>query len=71
MSKEVMEYIVYMIHACAKKWRKSPKTVYGILNAANCIELYLTPHFDVLHTQSTECVVEDIEQYVGFKGDKA
>ena len=69
MSKEVMEFIVYMIHACSKKWGKSPSVVYQILRDKNCINGYLIPHYEVLHTQSTQYVVEDIEKYIGVNGD--
>ena len=69
MSKEVMEFIVYMIHACSKKWGKSPSVVYQILRDKKCIDGYLIPHYEVLHTQSTLCVVEDIEKYIGVNRD--
>ena len=69
MTKEVMEVIVYMIHACSKKWGQSPATVYRRMSEGNCIKGYLVPHYEVLHTQGTQFVVEDIEEYIGKKGD--
>ncbi len=68
MSKEVLEFVVYMIHACAKKWDQSPAMVYRRLSEGNCISSYLVPHYEVLHTQSTDYVVEDIEEYIGLRG---
>lgn len=70
MNKEVMEFVVYIIHACSKKWRKSPAAVYEIMSEKNCINGYLIPHYKVLHTQSTQYVVEDIEEYIGAHGGK-
>ena len=67
MRKEVMEFIVYMIHACSKKWGQSPSMVYRRISEGNCIEGYLVPHYEVLHTQGTQFVVEDIEEYIGAK----
>ena len=69
MTKEVFEYVVYMIHACARKWGQSPTMVYKKMTEGNCISGYLVPHYEVLHTQGTDLVVEDIEEYIGFKGD--
>lgn len=64
MNKEIMEFVVYMIHACSKKWKKSPSTVYQIMSKKNCINSYLVPHYEVWHTQSTQYVVEDIEVFI-------
>lgn len=69
MSKEVMEFVIYMIHACARKWGQSPAMVFRMMSQQNCIDNYLVPHYDVLHTQGTDLVVDDIEKFVGFKGD--
>ena len=68
MSKEVLEYVIYMIHACSKKWGQSPAAVYQRLSAGNCINGYLVPHYEVLHTQGTDYVVGDIEEYIGLRG---
>ena len=68
MSKDIMEFIVYMIHACAKKWELSPVTVYHKLSDANCISKYLIPHYKILHTQGTPVIVEDIEEYLRNTG---
>ena len=69
MTKEVFEFVIYMIHACARKWGQSPSVVYKRLQNADCIENYLVPHYDVLHTQGTEFVVADIEEYLKMRGD--
>ena len=68
MSKETLEFVIYMIHACARKWRRSPATVYHTLSEVNCITDYLVPHYEILHTQGTEFVVTDIEEYIGARG---
>ena len=65
MDKEVFEFVIYMIHACANKWGKSPSVVYKTLKDKNCIDNYLVPHYEILHTQSTDFVVQDIEEYIG------
>lgn len=70
MSKEIMEFVIYMIHACAKKWNKTPVMVYKKLKENNCILGYLVPHYEILHTQGTQFVVSDIEEYIGLRGGK-
>lgn len=69
MNKNIMEFVIYMIHACAKKWEQPPTTVYRHLQETNCIGDYLVPNYEVLHTQGTNFVVNDIEEYIGMKGN--
>ena len=40
----------------------------GLLDESGCIRAYLIPHYDVLHTQSSQYVLEDIEQYLRVRG---
>ena len=70
MKKEVMEFVVYMIHACSQKWRKSPSAVYQILGEKDYISGYLIPHYEVLHTLSTQNVIDDIEEFIGADGGR-
>ena len=65
MSKDVLEFVVYMIHACARKWRTTPSDVYKRLTEYKCISDYLIPHYEILHTQGTGFIVEDIEEFIG------
>lgn len=68
MSKESFEFVVYMIHACANKWGKRPSEIYSMLSKVNCINDFLVSHYDILHTQSTSYVVEDIKEYLRVRG---
>lgn len=70
MDKNTFSFVIYMIHACANKWGKMPSEVYAILNNSNCIDEFLIPHFDILHTQSTAYVVDDITEFLGVRGVK-
>lgn len=70
MDKEKFSFVIYMIHACANKWGKLPSDVYFLLNNAGCIEKFLVAHFDVLHTQSTSYIIDDITEYLGVRGIK-
>ncbi|MEE3489140.1 MAG: DUF3791 domain-containing protein [Bulleidia sp.] len=68
MDKDSMSFVVYLIHACSAKWNNSPEEVYKLLKDANCINDYLVPHYDVLHTQGTSYLVSDIEGYLKLRG---
>ena len=68
MNKDSFSFVVYMIHACAGKWNMLPSEVYRKLQSAGCIEHYLVPHYDILHTQGTGYVVSDIEEYLELRG---
>ncbi len=64
MNQDSFSFAVYMIHACADRWNVSPSRVYMALKKSGCLEYYLVPHYDILHTQSTDYVVEDITEYL-------
>ena len=68
MNRDSMAFVVYMIHRCANQWQLSPAKVYRKLEESGCIRSYLVPHYDVLHTQSSACVLADIEQYLKRRG---
>ncbi|MBE5847440.1 MAG: DUF3791 domain-containing protein [Lachnospiraceae bacterium] len=70
MSKDVMEFLVYIIHACANAWNQTPTVVYKMLVANNCISGYLIPNYEILHTQGTSFIVQDVAEYVGLTGDR-
>jgi hypothetical protein len=70
MDRESFSFVIYMIHACANRWRKVPSDVYKMLQKTGCIDNYLVPHYDILHTQGTDYIVDDIEEYLGIRGVK-
>lgn len=68
MSQDCFSYIMWMIHTCANRWRVSPARVYQALKASGCLWEYLVPNYDILHTQSSAYVAEDIEEYIKREG---
>ena len=64
MNKGSLSFVVYMIHRCANQWGLPPARVYRMLKESGCIQTYLVPHYDVLHTQSSGYVLNDIQQYL-------
>ena len=67
LSSEIFSFVIYMIHACANRWRKTAAQVYFALKQSGCLNHYLIPNYDILHTQSTDFVVKDIEEYLAQK----
>lgn len=68
MDKDMFSFVVYMIHACAKQWKQNPSEVYKNMKNTNCIKEFLIPNYEILHTQSTKNMVEDIREYLSFRG---
>lgn len=68
MNKDSMEFVVYMIHYCANKLNVAPARVYKILKESGCINLYLVPHYEILHTQSSDYIMNDIQMYLQKRG---
>ena len=68
MDKDSFSYVIYMIHACADNWGHNPSEVYKKMKSANCIMGFLVPNYEILHTQSTQYVMEDIKEYLSVRG---
>ena len=66
--KIVLEFVIYVIHACADKWNKLPSEVYKLLDSKDCINKFLVSNYDILHTQSTANIVEDLKEYLKVRG---
>ena len=46
----------------------TPEKVYQLLESVGCVSKFLIPLYDILHTQSVDFVVEDIEEYLVNRG---
>ena len=68
MNKDIFEFVIYMLHACADKWSQLPSVVYKKLKDSDCINKLHVPYYDILHTQGTAFVVGDIEDYLTARG---
>lgn len=68
MNQETFSFVIYMIHACADRWNMMPSEVYQKLQSVGCIGNYLVPHYDILHTQGTGYIVNDIREYLQVRG---
>ena len=68
MSKDEFSFVIYMIHACANKWNRKPSEVYHMLKQSDCINALLVSHYEILHTQGTSFIVNDIKEYLNVRG---
>lgn len=68
MNRDSFLYVIYMIRACADSWNDTPSLVYKKMKSVNCIMGFLVPNYEILHTQSTQYVVEDIKKYLSLRG---
>ena len=68
MNKDTFPFVVYLIHACANRWGSTPKKVYNVMKSSGCIDRYLVPHYEVLHTQGTDYLVDHIQEYMKLRG---
>lgn len=71
MNEDVFSFVVYIIHACAAKWKTPPSDVYRVLKQSGCLDDYLVPYYDVLHTQSADYVAHDVETFLKDRGIEA
>lgn len=70
MNKETFAFIMYMIHELANARDMAPGQIYKILKQYGCIENYLVPNYDILHTLGTEYLMEDISKYISLRGGR-
>ena len=68
MSKEVTEFVIYIINEVASRNGLYPSRVYRELDKSGCIRQYLVPFYDVLHTMSSESIAEDVLNYARLRG---
>jgi len=68
VSREITEFVIYIINEIANDKGRTTSQIYKSMQAAGCIKNYLVPHYDVLHTMSSEAVMDDVVQYVSRRG---
>lgn len=68
MNQETSEFVIYIINEISNLTNRPTSEVYQILSKTDCIQKYLVPFYDVLHTLSSQNVVEDVLEYVRKRG---
>ena len=68
MNEASMTFTIYMIHEIANAKGKASRDVYKVLKESGCIDDYLVPRYDVLHTMGSQYLMDDISGYVSSRG---
>ena len=68
MNESSMAFTIYLIHELANSRNMTPGQIYRILKSCGCIDNYLVPNYDVLHTMGTEYLMDDVSNYVSDRG---
>lgn len=68
MDEKLFSFTMYLIHEIADSRTSTPREVYRILKDFGCIDNYLIPHYEVLHTMGTDYLVKDICDYISSRG---
>lgn len=68
MNRDVLGFVTFCIGAISLKLKLSRHEVYSRLKAADIIDGYIVPGYDVLHTFSRSYLVDDIIDFMKGKG---
>lgn len=52
------------VEGLARKMGKTYIEVYERMSKAGAIDNYILPYYDTLHTESRECVLDDVMEYI-------
>lgn len=64
----VVEFVVFLINRLARAWGKSTPETFALLDSCNAFDSYILPNWEVLHSQGTSCLVDDLTGYVRLRG---
>lgn len=70
MTKETLSFSIFLIHELASSWKTLSSHVFRLLKRSGCLDSYIVPHFDVLHTLGKNYLISDIEEYLKQRGEK-
>ncbi len=68
MDKDILGFVTFCIGAVAQSQKQSRNEVYGKLKRSGILYDYIVPCYDVLHTFSSQYIVDDITDYMRKKG---
>lgn len=68
MTREVAEFVIYIINEIANANECSTSSVYRVLDSTGCITNFLVPFYDIIHTMSSDSIRDDVMEYVQSRG---
>lgn len=63
-----MQFAVFLIHQLSENWHKPAAEVYAVLNRTHILDDYIIKCYDMLHTQGSNALVEDITEFARERG---
>ena len=70
MNANIASFIIYIIHKIARLKKISPAQVYKALDKSGCIDEYLVPFYDELHSMDASVVASDALLWLEKRGAK-
>ena len=63
-----LTFVVFMMHILAAAWGMPPSEVYSLCKRSGALDMYLVPHYDVLHSMGANALIEDVTGYIRERG---
>lgn len=68
MDRNILEFVTFCIGAVARRLKLRRQDVYDRLKRSGILDNYIVASYDVLHTFSSDYIVDDITDYMKKKG---
>ena len=68
MDKKTLEFVAYCIGKLSVQLKLPQKEIYRRLKTSSILYNYIVPSYDVLHTFSSQYLMEDLTKYMREKG---
>ncbi len=64
----VLDFVVFLINRLARAWGKTTPDTYDILERSGVLGEYILPNWEVLHSEGTEALLQDVTECVRMRG---
>ena len=64
MEKKTVMFAVYLINSLAAYYNQTPSEVYRRLVDSKILDEYIIASYDVLHTQGTKYLIDDVSSFL-------
>jgi hypothetical protein len=68
MTRIELDFAVFCVENIAERLNMNGAEAYELLTAGNILDGYITAHYDALHTQGKEYIVDDIVELMEREG---
>lgn len=64
MKEKQIDFAIFVMYRLAESWDEPVASVYRRLEKSGALRDYIFPFYDVLHTQGSQYLVDDVTEYV-------